>query len=270
MFHKIEKWVDESNVNENHTGSQRLITLKQPIQEEPEFLKLIKILRGVDVAFTNLEMLLHNYEADCYPAAECGGTYTRAPPEILEELLWMGFDIFSTANNHSLDYMYGGLFKTIKALREKNVPYAGTGRNLAEAREPAYLDTRKGRVALISACSTFSNFGRAGDARRDIQGRPGLNPLRYDKWFVVSPETITKLKTIEKELNMPEVHQEENVYHFLRTKFIEGKDIGLHTKPHKDDLKGNIESIKDASKQADWILFSLHAHEGMPRLRETC
>jgi poly-gamma-glutamate synthesis protein (capsule biosynthesis protein) len=241
-----------------------LITLKQSVHSEPEFLHLLNIIRDVDVAFTNLEMLLHDYNEDCYPAAECGGTYTRAPPEILEELLWMGFDMFSTANNHSLDYMYGGLFNTIDVLQAYGVPYAGTGRDLSEARDPAYLDTGKGRVAVLSACSTFANFGRAGYARRDMKGRPGLNPLRYERWFEASVETIKKLKEIRKELNIPEVHQESNSYWFLKNNFVEGKNIGLHTKPHKEDMNENLESVKDASRQADWVLFSLHAHEGNP------
>ena len=34
------------------------------------------------------------------------------------------------------------------------------------------------------------------------------------------------------------------------------------TKPNESDYEGNIESIKEASRQADWVLFSLHAHEG--------
>jgi poly-gamma-glutamate synthesis protein (capsule biosynthesis protein) len=89
-----------------------LITLKQSVHSEPEFMKLVEIINNADVAFTNHEMLLHDYEEDCYPSAQSGGTYTRAPPEIIEELIWMGFDIVSTANNHSLDYMYGGLFNT--------------------------------------------------------------------------------------------------------------------------------------------------------------
>ena len=113
-----------------------LITLKQSVYSEPNYLRLLQLIRGVDVAFTNLEMLLHDYEEDCYPAAECGGTYTRAQPEILDELIWMGFDMMGTANNHSLDYMYGGLFSTIDYLRAAGVPYAGTGSNLAEARAP--------------------------------------------------------------------------------------------------------------------------------------
>jgi poly-gamma-glutamate synthesis protein (capsule biosynthesis protein) len=241
-----------------------LITLKQQVHSEPEYIRLLRIIREVDCAFTNLEMNLHNYGPDCYPAAECGGTYTRAEPEILEELLWMGFDIFSTANNHSLDYMYGGLFDTMEHLKSYNVPFAGTGNNLAEARAPCYMDTSNGRVALISACSTFANFGRAGEQRRDMKGRPGLNPLRYLKWYEAKKDTIKKIKEIEKELNLPEVMQEPESYHFMNTKFVEGENPGLHSQPHPGDIKGNLESIRDASKQADWVLFTLHAHEGKP------
>lgn len=245
-----------------------LITLRQSVYNEPEFLRLIEIIRDVDVAFSNLEMLIHNYDEDCYPAAECGGTYTRAPPYIIDEMVWMGFDIFSTANNHSLDYMYGGLFSTIRHLETAGVPYAGTGRNLSEARQPAYLDTGAGRVAMISASSTFADFGRAGDARRDMEGRPGINPLRYEQWYEARPSTIEKLKDIERELELPEVFQEECSYHFLKTKFVEGTQPKLHTKPNKEDMEGNLESIKDASKQSDWVLFSLHAHEGLPHNTE--
>jgi poly-gamma-glutamate synthesis protein (capsule biosynthesis protein) len=241
-----------------------LITLKQSIYNEPEYDQLIKIIREVDCAFTNLEMNLHEFGPNCYPAAECGGTYTRAEPQILEELLWMGFDIFSTANNHSLDYMYGGLLDTIRHLRNSCVPYAGTGLNLAEARAASYYDSKCGRVALISACSTFANFGRAGDQRRDMKGRPGLNPLRYLSWYEANIDTINKLKQVEKELNLAKVVQAKDSYHFMRTKFMEGDSPGLRTKPHTQDMMGNLESVKDASKQADWILFSLHAHEGRP------
>lgn len=239
-----------------------LITMKQSIHSESQFLRLLEIIRGVDVAFTNLEMLLHDYDEDCYPAAECGGTYTRAPPQILDELLWMGFDIFSTANNHSLDYMYGGLFSTIFYLRQAGVPYAGTGRDLDEARQPAFYETNRGRVALISASSTFANFGRAGASRRDMKGRPGLNPLRYDKWYEARKNTIKKLRKISEELDLPSVTQEPDAYYFMNKKYVEGDDVGLHTKPNETDMKGNLESVDHAVRQADWVLFTLHAHAG--------
>jgi poly-gamma-glutamate capsule biosynthesis protein CapA/YwtB (metallophosphatase superfamily) len=241
-----------------------LITMRQSVHCEPEFIKLVELIRGADVGFTNLEMLLHDYGENCYPATESGGTYMRAPPHMLDELLWMGFDLFSVANNHSLDYMYGGLFNTISHLKAAGVPYAGIGRDLAEARRPAYLETGKGRIAMVSACSSFASFGRAGDSRRDMRGRPGLNPLRFDKWFTAKPETIEKLRQAEKELGLPEVYQEEGSYMFLSNKFVPGDSAGLQTKTNKADMEGNLESVRDAARQANWVIFSHHSHEGWP------
>jgi len=242
-----------------------LITMRQSVHSEPEFMRLVSLIRDADVAFTNLEMNLHDYDEDCYPAAESGGTYTRAPPNTIDELTWMGFDIFATANNHSLDYMYGGLFSTISCLEAAGVPHAGTGKDLAEARAPTYLETEKGRVALISTCSSFPAFGRAGDARRDLRGRPGLNPLRHETRFVVrAQETLEKLREVERELSLPRVNQEAGSYHFLTNKFVVGEEVGIHTTPHKGDMEGNLASVRDAARQADLVLISLHSHEGRP------
>ncbi len=256
---------------------------------------MIELIRKADVAFTNLEMLLHNYEDNTYPSESPGGTYTRADPIMTEELNWMGFDIVSTANNHSLDYMYGGLFKTIEHLNTAKIVHAGTGKNLAEARQPAYLDTSKGRVALIAASSSFAPFDRAGAARKDIQGRPGLNPQRFEIIHIVPNEILEQIKKITKEIGLTEVVQPDDVYYFLDKKFVaiknvakdhsnisspmnaydfmwnKGSDdasVGVHTEPHEGDMEGNLESIRDAARQADWVFFSLHAHEGMPNNRD--
>jgi poly-gamma-glutamate capsule biosynthesis protein CapA/YwtB (metallophosphatase superfamily) len=240
-----------------------LITMKQSVHSEPEFMEMVELIREADVAFTNHEMLLHDYDEDCYPSAQSGGTYTRAPPETIEELMWMGFDMVSTANNHSLDYMYGGLFSTKAYLEAAGVPHAGTGKDLQEARQPTYMETAQGRVALIAAASSFAPLGAAGAARRDMHGRPGLNPLRYDSWFTVWKETLEKLKALEKEMNMPELVQPEDpdTFYFMGKKYVAGEDVGEHTKPNKADMEGNLESIRDAARQADWVLFSIHAHE---------
>src|SRR6185295_19915582 len=61
-----------------------LITLKLSVHTDPPFLKMIDLLRGADVAFTNFEMLLHDYEP--YPSTQSGGTYMRAEPAIAKEI----------------------------------------------------------------------------------------------------------------------------------------------------------------------------------------
>jgi poly-gamma-glutamate synthesis protein (capsule biosynthesis protein) len=155
--------------------------------------------------------------------------------------------------------MYGGLFKTIEYLDAAGVYHAGTGKDLAEARQPVYMDTPKGRVALIAAAAEFAYFDRAGAARRDMRGRPGLNPLRHDSWYEVKEETFETLKKLKKDLGLPEVVQLEGAYYFLQNKFVVGSDVGVHTKPNNADMEGNFESIREAVRQADWVLFSLHA-----------
>ncbi len=256
----------DKKINLVATGDS-LITMKMSVHSEPEFLEMVELIRSADVAFTNFEMLVHDYAGNAYPAAQSGGTYMRAEPYIIDEIKWMGFDIVSIANNHSLDYMYGGLFKTKEHLDEAGLPHAGTGKNLAEARAPTYMETIKGRVALVSAASSFAPFGHAGAARRDMQGRPGLNPLRYDTWYTVSEGTMQKLKDLygdlQKELRFPDVYQPEGEFHLLRNKFVVGEETGVHTKPNKADVNGNLESIREAARQADWVLFSLHSHEGL-------
>lgn len=230
------------------------------------FLDLIKILRDADVTYTHLETIIHDYDGpEVYPAAEAGWVWQRSPRFIVDELKWAGFNIVSHASNHCLDYSYGGLLSTLNALDEAGIVHAGTGRNLAEAREPAYLDTGKGRVALISMCSSFAKWARAGEARRDVKGRPGLNPLRFN--YVVDAETMENIKQLGIKLGWW-IRQDGDTYmfnpagqHNSVTKFVVGKEPGVTAAADADDAEGNLKSIKAAKRQADWVMVHLHSHE---------
>ena len=98
-------------------------------------------------------------------------------PKLLEDLKWLGINMVSCANNHAFDYGEGGVLANIRHLDEAGMVHAGTGKNLAEARAPGYLDTPNGRVALIAATATFRQWNQAGEQRPDLRGRPGINPL---------------------------------------------------------------------------------------------
>jgi hypothetical protein len=246
-----------------------IINRRLSVHTEERFLSLVKILRDADVAYTHFETITHDYEGDeLYPAAEPGYTAMRSPRFVVDELKWMGFDLVSLAHNHCLDYSYGGLFSTWEALNEGNLPHAGTGKNLAEAREPAYLDTRKGRIALISMTSSFSRWSRAGEARRDVKGRPGVNPLRF--YHVVDETTAETLKQLALKLGWAAqqdgktliFHQAgaENTFY----KFVQGDPSGVTTVVEEEDAEGNLRSIREARRQADYVLVHLHTHEWDP------
>jgi poly-gamma-glutamate synthesis protein (capsule biosynthesis protein) len=242
-----------------------IITQRLSVYDEPEFLKMIEAIRASDVAFTNLEMLLHNFEGS--PAAQSGGTYMAADPAMAKELQWAGFDLVSRANNHAVDYGVEGLLMTSKALDAVGLTHAGVGENLARARAPAYLDTRKGRVALISCASTFPAFGLAGEQRPDIKGRPGLNPLRFTTTYVVDRQSLDALKKMAGDLKLPVGNRADEI-RFLNATFREGKEPTVVTEPHAGDLQAIVASIKEARRQADWVIVSIHAHEGQPGNRE--
>ena len=234
-----------------------------------KFLSLIEVIREADVAYTHLEALLHDYDGpELYPAAEAGFVGLASPRFVAEEIKWAGFDIVSHATNHSLDYSYGGLMSTWKALDDVGLPYAGTGMNLAEARAPAYVDTGKGKVALISMCSSFTNWARAGEQRRDIKGRPGLNPLGFH--YSVDADTLELIKKLAVKFGwwVTQVGDEwlfnPAGMHMALSRFVVQDEPGVTPIVNENDAADNIRSIKEARRQADWVIVHLHNHEWDP------
>lgn len=246
-----------------------IINRRVTVCKDKQVREILDIFSDVDVGFTHCEVLIHDYEGDeLYPAAEAGGTWMRAPRYVADELQELGFNTVSLASNHALDYSYGGLYATWDALDAVGISHAGTGPNLAGAASPTYREVNGARVALISMTSSFTDWSRAGEARRDMQGRPGVNPLRY--YNVVDPETRKRMTDIAERrgwwvsqqgdkwiLNAPGIH------HSLDT-FVESEDAStegaMETVVDSDDRKRNLNAIQDASAQADIVLVHIHNH----------
>ena len=246
-----------------------IINRRISVYSEERFRSLVQVIREADVAYAHLETLIHDYDGpETYPAAESGWTWMRSPPFVAAELKWLGFHMVSLACNHSLDYSYGALYSTRTALREAGLVCAGTGRNLGEAREPAYLEAEKGRVALISMSSTFPSWARAGETRPDVRGRPGLNPLRFH--HTVDGDTLESMKQLAVKLGWwaRNVGREWLFHpaglHHAITKVVEGSEPGISTAVNEEDAEGNLRAIRDARRRADCVLVHLHSHEWHP------
>jgi poly-gamma-glutamate synthesis protein (capsule biosynthesis protein) len=255
-----------------------MITRKISNIEEEGLNTLAGRIRDTDASVVNLEILLHNYEG--YPAANGPGTYMRAPPSMADELQWCGFDAVAAASNHTIDYSHGGMEATMHELEERDLPYAGLGKNLADARSPCYIDTPGGRVALVGACSTITTGSEAGRQRHDLQGRPGLSPLRLDTKYVVPEKTYKHVRTMSEELGLEDLKQYLDELGFPLVDdpsdgfrlinvggdshpLIEpGNEFRVVREPNQDDMDALLEQIQVADRQADYVIASLHAHEG--------
>ncbi len=247
-----------------------LVTMRVGRTADPGFRALIDLLGSADVRFTNLEGTLHEFRG--FPQAASGGTYVCGDPGVIEDLKGMGFNLYSAANNHMVDWGEGGLFATMETLDRAGVTYAGIGRHLQDARAPRYLETPAGRVALLAATSTFPPHSLAGEQRPDCQGRPGVNPLRFQEIVDVDTGTLAHLGDLNRRLGLGAVRDLRVRLGFERPdppgivtlfdrKFRLGDPAGTRTEVHAGDLAGNLTWIRDARRQADWVVVSIHAHE---------
>ncbi len=235
-----------------------IITRRLSVYDEPDFLEMIELIRGADAAFTNLEMLFHDYEP--FPSHQSGGTWMRGDPELVDEIVWAGFDMVSRANNHTGDYGVGGMRLTTKYVEEAGLVHAGAGESLAEAREARFLETARGRVAIISMASTFPDHSRAGEARGSMSARPGLSPLRYTTTRVATADQIDRLGAVMEEMGVG-FNRTPSGARTLRTSFVEGREPGVITRPHLGDMAEIAAVVSNASRLADHVLVTIHAHE---------
>lgn len=252
-----QKKSGDSAVSIALTGDS-IITRRLVPYKESEYLQMIDLLRSADAAFTNFEMLLHDYEP--YPAAESGGVWMRGDPVLAKDLAWAGFDLVSIANNHSGDYGIEGIRLTSKHLNEAGLIHAGTGENLAQAREARYLETAKARISLIALSSSFPAHSMAGRARPDIHGRPGVSFLRHSRVNVVLPEQIAQLRKILSDLGQATPASADRIT-FMGNTFVSGAKVETKTEPVKQDVEELAASVRDARKQSHYVIVSIHSHE---------
>ncbi len=252
-----------------------MLTRRLSVYREPQFLGLRELLRSSDVAFTNFESSSREFDEGA--AAMGAGTCMNTDPELLDDIKWLGINLMSCANNHVSDFGQQGLLATARHLDEHGIIYSGIGRNLREARSPAYLDTNGGRVALISANSFRFENSQAGDQRPDFGGRPGVNPLGFQTKHIVDNRAVDDLKRISADLGFDatrerlknfgfysaaEVGSDSNKeLTFLGRKFVAGDRFATETRANKKDATDNLRQIREARRQADWVVVSLHHHE---------
>jgi poly-gamma-glutamate capsule biosynthesis protein CapA/YwtB (metallophosphatase superfamily) len=243
--------------------------------------RLLRLLREADVAFTNLEVLPNDFRG--HPAARSDGAHLAAGSWIVDELLDMGFDLFSLATNHALDYGVEGLRATFDALASKGAVHAGAGETLTAASLPAYTEREGGTVALVACASTFFPEQAAGDGRPELQGRPGVNPLRYRTVYEVAEPRLAELRAIAEELGLerkrrefvqlgfasdpndpaivPLVDTNLRAAGLLNAEFRSAPRPGVRTTPDDQDTARILRWVREARARADLVIVSLHAHE---------
>lgn len=222
-----------------------------------------------DVRINNMEMVLSNY--DRFASTYCGGLWLTAEPTVLDDILKYGFNCFGFANNHTMDYSYGGVESTLEALISKNMPVCGAGMSLAEATAPAMVETKEGRVAVLSITSTCDDAARAGDPGHVIPARPGLNMLRHSETFLVNAE---HMKTLEEIADATHINGRINnskrggytvskpgIFNLGTVEFKLSEVEGKTSAPHPQDMERMRLAIEAAKQASEYVVVCFHSHE---------
>ncbi|MWA04775.1 CapA family protein [Actinomadura sp. LD22] len=255
-----------------------MVTRPFSMHTEKEFLGIRELFAGSDVAYAHLEMNfgdhrhLHPGRGDWY------GSYMLAETRLAEELRWLGVDVMSTANNHSLDFGEMGLRSTLESCRAAGLACAGTGEDLDDARAPVYVETPRGRMALISTSSGNRPHEWAGRPKETMVGRPGVNSLRTEWTYHVPAEAAARLRESAEGLGIlrtsaqcgpgktGRVLADDEFQYTLpggqsasgELVFKESDRYRIETRCHAGDLEGNLRSIRSAAAMADVVMVAHH------------
>jgi poly-gamma-glutamate capsule biosynthesis protein CapA/YwtB (metallophosphatase superfamily) len=233
-------------------------------QAAHDFAAVAQIVNNASLGMTNLEENLLD-EKRIPPADEPGiprwpyGTMSDA-----EMLRQSGFTVISLANNHGVDYGADGLKQTGEILDREGLLHAGSGADLSQADMPLYIGTAPHRVAVIAIATSAASESRATDTHGEIQGRPGVNAIRYVPDVTVDPLTFATLQkstiatqSAEKVGNP----QRENQITVAGTVIKKGPRTVVDFVPNEVDMENFLAQIKLAKSRSDIVVVMLHSHE---------
>jgi len=129
------------------------------------------LLKQADVAMGNLEGPLGSGGKRVL-----GKKYTfLVDPSSATGLAHAGFNLLTLANNHTMDFGPEALKSTLAALEEQKLKHTGAGMNNAEARQPAWLEVKGRKIAVLAYSNTQPLKYWATDSR------PGCAPAHADE-----------------------------------------------------------------------------------------
>jgi poly-gamma-glutamate capsule biosynthesis protein CapA/YwtB (metallophosphatase superfamily) len=132
-----------------------------------------------------------------------------------------GFNVVSLASNHALDYREVGVLHNLETFDKLGITVFGTGKNLEEARKPAFVEKNGVKIAFLGYCSIMRPQDPA------TKNKPGQTPIRVHTWYepvdyqAATPPRVMSL-------------------------------------PYEEDMEAMVEDVRKAKQQADVVIMSIH------------
>jgi poly-gamma-glutamate synthesis protein (capsule biosynthesis protein) len=229
----------------------------------PGFDEIVQILRDADATFGNMETLIFDIRSfKGSPQAEYGGAYHISVPELGADLKALGFNLMSRANNHSLDWGVEGMRETSRVLDESGIIHAGVGENLAQSGAARFLETARGRVALVSLATTFMPMSRACDPGGEALGRPGVNALRLTRNITLPSDVLECVRRVRDVLpGYAAGGKDPNRVVLLGETFKAGDKPSFSYEADPRDVANIQRNVRRGKQFSDFCIITNHGHE---------
>ncbi|MCJ7691078.1 MAG: CapA family protein [Clostridiaceae bacterium] len=201
-------------------------------------------IESADIALANLETTLAGEEKKY-----TGYPLFNSPSSLVDAMKDCGFDILSTANNHTIDRGSEGVFSTLAEIQKRNLKAVGTRENLNE--KPYIIQDVKG--IKIGVISYSYETPRSGNDKT-------LNAIKI-------PSKVTNLintfsyEYIEEDLNKIKVQIDE-----MKRQGAEAIIFVIHW-GNEYERKPNVHQISIANKLCDFgvdVILGSHPHVIQP------
>lgn len=216
---------------------------------KPAFEKVRPFLNITDFTIGNLETTLPGEKYAGYPLF-------GSPDALAEAAAYAGFDILTTANNHSADRGKKGLVRTLKVLQKNKIASLGTYKTVEEYKKNRFLVVEKNGLKIAMLNYTYGLNGMPlpkGTGANLIKKELIAADLKLAR--SVKPDSIFVLYHYGDQYKRKPVKRQKELVDFA---FKNGADVVLGGHPHVIQ-KYEIKTVTDIYKETRprLVIYSL-------------
>lgn len=236
--------------------------LSQYAAREPGFKSVLDVLNQGDALYGNMETpILDVRYFKGYPYSFAGDWTLSALPAVAKDLRKMGFDFVSRANNHAEDWGIEGMRETSRWLDDANIVWAGVGEDRGLARSPAFFESGKGRLAIVSFASTYLPTAAALPVEGATPGRPGVSALAVTQYVDVPRPLMKSLADASCRLQRANCGKIPASLSLFTQNFKLAETFGYEYAMDPEDQAEIYRSIREGKQNADFLVATIHSHE---------
>ena len=152
-----------------------------PTNEAGENFDFLPLLEGQKAYLDQTDLAICQMET---PLAPVGGPYLgypefSTPPELARTVKAIGYDVCTTASNHTIDQGTEGLVRTLDLLDAAGIAHTGSYRAEGERDEPLIVEANGAKVAIMTSTFSLNGLNAEHDWQVDFRmEEPRVDPER--------------------------------------------------------------------------------------------